>query len=341
MPLSHLIERSQGYDAEKVDYSAASVTAYYFNDACELVTPTSLDHVLSKQGFSTLPVVSELPMTEWALIQTCERLGAVCWPGSQRRLPSEYLMQCEPDLRAINLNRWVEKAPNNRKWFVRAYQGSCRAVLTDRFSVIDVTQALEWAQEILIDKGAADATLWNPVVTPDKLTLSVLFKDMGTPSGAFGIGVRVGTGEIGNSRIYTMPYIQRNSCTNSIVWQHEGAWEHIHTGDSQLLKQEFFIHLIKSFQASELLLKRFLDAEQESIPEFDELLSGMSERNNWSEGFKMNVVRGTEGEFTVAALVNGLTYAAQGLGQDEREKTEILAGDVLHGGLKYAADNRV
>jgi len=330
--LSHLLDRSRAFDAEKSDHSAAPVGTYHFNDACELVLPKSMDDVLAGVDSQVLP------MTEWAILQVCDRLGAVCWPGSQRRLPAEYLMQCPPELRATNLNKWVDKAPPERKWFVRAYQGSCRAVLTDRFSVIDVTQALEWSQEILEDKGAADIRLWNPVVTPDKLNISILFKDMGTPSGAFGIGVRVGTGEIGNSRIYTLPYVQRNSCTNSIVWRHEGAWEHIHTGNTQLLRQEFFIHLVRSFQASEGLLKRFLDAEQESIPKFDELLDGMSERNNWSQGFRDDLIRGTEGQFTVAALVNGLTYAAQGLGQDEREKVEVLAGDVLHQGASYAAN---
>ena len=127
--LSHLLEQSRGFDAEKQDYSPAPANTHHFDDRCELELPKSLDDMLTGGDAQVLP------MTEWAEKQVCQRLGAVCWPGSQRTLPTEYLLdRCDPWLRALNLNEWIDKAPPERQWFIRAYQGSCRAVLTDRFS---------------------------------------------------------------------------------------------------------------------------------------------------------------------------------------------------------------
>jgi hypothetical protein len=176
------------------------------------------------------------------------------------------------------------------------------------------------------------------VLTPDKLTLNLIFRDYNTTGGNFGVGVRVGTGETGKNKVYTYPYIQRTSCTNSIVWKEEGAWDHAHTGEGRVLKVSFLASLIEALAGSENLLEKFLEAEIKKLKSFDQILDEMTERHNWTKEVHDNILKGTEGNETVGGMVNGLSFAAQRVeNPDESENLEELAGEFLYNMTKKTA----
>lgn len=332
--LKQLIERSESYDQDKRDVGPHVANGGFSFDSvtANIVCPPTLDDHL--RGMTN----GAYPLTDHALQQVCGRLGAAAWPGSQKTLPVDYLSTCPPTLLAKNLNHWVDRLPADREWFVRTYQDQCRAILTDRFSVVDVTETLRWVQQILDDKSGNGATLFRPVVTPDVLHLRILVKEVKPPKGSpYAVGTYVTTGEIGNRRIGVFPLIQRTVCTNSITWKKEGAWEHIHTGSRAVLRQEFLIHMVDAFEASGRLLEAMLDAETNKVPNFDELVTEMCERNGWSESVQNSIFFGAESQDTTFGLVNGLSYMAHKHFSEDPDKqadVEALAGSFLEAMVK-------
>jgi hypothetical protein len=327
--LHHLITQAEEYEQDKQDYGPGPVSEYAFTTSeCLLQLPPNLDSVLL-----TGKMYESLPLTEHALRQVCGRLGPAAYDyGSTRSLPFEYMRACPPHLRATNLNHWIPKVPEGREWFVRRYEDNIRAVLTNRYSVVDTLETLKWVQQIIDERGNGGIDVARAYLTPDTLGLDVFMGniDPGGIGGPYRTGVRVGTGEIGNRRISVAPYVQRTACTNSIVWQGQGYWAHPHTGRTRVLRQQFLVAMVGAFEGTEPLLEKLLEAENKDLPNFDKILDDMCERQSWGQEVRDNVIRGSEQQNTVWGFVNGLTYASQHLGdEEERDATDMLAGEFL------------
>jgi hypothetical protein len=238
--------------------------------------------------------------------------------------------------------------PENREWFVRTYDGAVRAVLTNRYSVVDCTEVLRWVQQIMDDRSdGGDPTYIRPWVNAHQLCLKVILKDVTLPGPGpaggqpWGVGVYVATGEVGNRAIEVCPLVQNNACANSIWMRHDGHWRHTHTGNAQLLRQAFLVHLLEAFQGTERLLQRLLAAETARLPSFDEILDDMCERHAWSRSTRDNIVRGTDRQNTVYGLTQGISYAAQQVDPAAGDEMEAVAGEWLHHMTKAAVPDAV
>jgi hypothetical protein len=321
--LHNLIAESEGYDARKTDYGPHPVVEHHFNEeTCNLETPAGL--------FNSSV---SLPLSSWALEQVCERLGPAAFPGTSARIPLKYMEACDPDLRAENLNRWIPKLPPQREWFVRAYDDYCRAVLTDKYTVVGVSETLKWAQQFIDEKARGNGQVVQTYLTPDKLKLKVVFKypDYGNGGGGgYGVGVQVKTGETGRWCLATGPFVMETSCTNSIVWQKDGYWQHNHTGDANILRTQFIAAIAGAFQASGELLNAVLAAEEIELPDIDTIFDGMCKKHGWQGDTRDQIMRGTRGDETVLGLVRGITEAAQVCDDEEDQfKMEDIAGEFL------------
>jgi len=339
--LRAMIKRSEALDALKRDFGPGQANQYYFaSDTASLITPFTLD-ANEEDGWR-----ATMPMTDWALRQVCQRLGVAVWPGGSASLPYDYIARCPPHLRASNLNEWVGVLPDERQWFTRGiYETTldgeqvlvARAVLTDRYQVIGVTETLRWVEQSLAEDGERNGgqpvqlELFNPYMNADVLHLKILMRGYSTPGGDYGTGVYIYTGEIGNRKIGVAPFVMRNSCTNSIWWKADGAWEHRHTGDSRVLRQIFMVHIADALMASAEVLDSMLKAETQKLPSFTDILDEMTERYGWTQSARDNILIGTEGNETVAGMVNGLTWSAQHLGDREQQTDmESIAGNFLY-----------
>lgn len=333
--ISQLIERSEGHDLLKQDYGPSSVRDWAFT--------TSKDRLALRDRSRRL----RLPLTDHALSQVCGRLGAAVWPGGQRSLPLDYVKACPAFMQMSQLEYWRNRLPEEREWFVRTYQGEVRAVLTDRYSVVDCTQVLKWLEQIILEEGLT-ATYFKPYLTPDLLHLRVIFGNVKPGGGGqmanthWGIGVYVSTGEIGNRRVEVAPMVQNNSCTNSIWMRHAGHWASTHTGDSYVLRGAFLVHLLEALEASGKLMERLLLAERQSLPKFKDVLDEMCKQYGWSQAIRDDVIRGAGTEQpTVYTMTMGLTYAAQKLHPEAQDEVEGIAGEFLHHMTKQLVHNAV
>lgn len=319
--LNQLIEESKAYDQHKWDVGPYRVDGYRFAPNGNL-----------RVGPSLFSDAADKPMTDHAFRQACGKLGPACW-GTSRALPAEYLMKCPPAMRAQQMNYWIDQTDPERQWFVRGYQEEVRAILSDRYAVIDVTETLEWAKDALDSNNEGIGFRFvRPVVTPDVLHLRILYNDIDTgPGGHYGIGGYLSTGEIGNRRIGVYPLIQRHACDNSIVIPSgQFMWEHTHVGRRLLLKQMFQTAIFEVLDGAISALEALLESDKVEIANFTKHVQKLAEARGWSADFADQVVFGSEGHSTVFGLVNGISYAAHSVEDpDEQAGVQSLAGEFL------------
>jgi hypothetical protein len=316
--IKQLYEQSAELDTHKHDHIAYA-SQLKFDDNAELHVPTTL--------MGNLP---PLKPTDWAWGQLFSKLGPTVYGrGSQKTLPSDYLLAIPRDLLATNLNRHLLNA--NKQWMVRAYDNHVRAVLDSKYPTIQNTELLQIIDAMLDDNAAGfpDLKVVRPDVTPDDLNIKTVWKDISGRN--YGIGVYVGNGEIGNRKLRCLPMIQRHSCTNSIIFDGENGLEMVHRGSSATMRVQLKAAFVNIFHTSFELAEAMIRAEEERIPEFADVIKGLSIQYGWSDDVTASVLIGTENQQTRAGIVNGISWAAHEAVQDANDQTdlEVLAGRIL------------
>jgi len=316
--ISQYVDKSAEYDSHKADYSEF-VRNLHFDEAARLVIPA--------QMFGQVPPLTPTP---WAWNQVFSKLGpAVFGKGCNKTLPSDYLLAIPPDLLAENLNRHIQSA-NGAAWLVRGYDAGARAVVSEGFTTIANTELLEILDGVVDQNPTADFRAVRSSVSPDDLNIRTIWKDTG--GGNYGIGVYIGNGEIGNRRLRIYPLIQRHSCENSIIIEHDKGIEFVHRGN-KITKMVLVKSVIAElFGVAAEVLEKMIEAESQQIPDFADVLGGLAIKYGWDDSTRTAVTLGTEGQQTRAGIVNGVTYAAHTVEKftpNETADMEILGGRLL------------
>lgn len=322
--LDQLIEKSMAHDEHKTDFGPASAkTEHVFNPDGNLIVSQNL---LMDSNVLLHP-------TDWAMKQVCARLGATCWPGSKRTLPFNYIMACPPGLRARQLNHWLNETPQDRKWFVRAYDDQARAVLTNRYTPVDVTDVLKWVAEAIDSSPGTTVTFEKSHVGPDSLHLKVIHKTVDTrDDGDWGTGAYIGTGEIGNYRIRVIPLAQRSSCVNSIYWPHtDWTLAIAHVGHTVVLKTRVIAAIFSAFEGAAHALEQALKSRNLSAPkDFEDYIDDICARMGWSVHDNKAILMGSENDDSLFGVAMGISAAAKRTDTwCKRVEMELEAGRVL------------
>lgn len=257
-------------------------------------------------------------LTDWALQQTCNKLGPP---------PKRYIDQCPGWLQANNLNYWRDQLPSDRQWLIRAYGGNCRAVLSDSYSSLHNHQILQWLQEY----GADGYPLIRPYLDPDTMHLKVMItsKDAGRGLGEYGFGAYVGNGEIGNRAIRVLPFVQRTSCTNSIIFN-EGLVLVHRFRTPKMVEAEVKQAIGDSLRVATDKIEAIWQAAIDEMPKLSDVVTRLCKEKGLNEEIQHNILIGTEGYRTRMGLANGLSWAAHQ--QDNHElmiDMETWAGAVI------------
>jgi hypothetical protein len=315
--LNSMIECSERYDQDKHDY---------VHKARDLAFDNNAQLVLPKTMMGSIP---PLKLTPWAWEQVFSKTGpAVYGHGSKKTLPTDYLLAIPASLLATNMNTHFRRI--TRDWMVRGYKQRCRAVLSGDYPLVSNTELIQAiVLAVSSDKGTlTDAKVIRNEVSPDTLHLSMRWKDITGTN--YGLGVYLGNGEIGNFRIRLFPMIQRTSCQNSIIHDHENGLEVTHRGNLRSIMIQIKAAFGRIFHASAEMIDQMIEAEGEKVPDFSDVLNGLAIKYRWNNDMKLSVIHGTEGERTRAGIVNGISYAAHDRAAgDERTDMEILAGEML------------
>jgi len=320
--IERLVERSKSFDEHKTDYGPAPA---HLNFRMNNAGGIDISPDLTDNGGASKHI------TEHAFRQMCGRLGTVAHPGSSRSLPATYLMTCPPSLRADNVNWWIGEA-REQKWFARLYQDDIRAILSDRYVTVDITETLEWVDEALESGGQDSVELVKTVVTPDVLHLRVLFQNVSTNGGdaPYAIGAYFTNGETGNRRMGVYPLVQRHACTNSIIIpSDEFAWSHIHVGNRSVLKRLFIDSIFHVLEGSVEALDKLLRS-QAPMENFRDRVSELVEDRGWTMETRDKILIGSEGYESLFGLVQGVSAAANAVEDpDLQADMQIEAGRLL------------
>ena len=324
--VQELLDKSQEQDEHKTDYLAHPHGMKFDQNCIMQVEPGGL--------FMNGTVA--LSPNEWAYRQIFSKLGTTVFgKGVNKTLPADYMMALRSDLRAYVLNDHLKNYPNG-DWFVRAYDNTCRAILSDRYAAIGNTELLNILSAVTNEAKTPSYLTNSSNVNADSLNVRIIWKDVNRGdnnkgNGSWGIGVAITNGETGQRRLRGMPLLQRHSCQNSIILdQSVNGFEFTHRGSvaTKMIVVKSAMQEILPFAAE--LLETMIAAEAQQIPDFTDVLNGLATQYGWDEKTSANVAIGTEGQTTRAGIVNGVTHAAKSIeNPDERMDMEILGGRIL------------
>jgi hypothetical protein len=315
---------SSNHDTHKADYTEAA-GSLHFDTQARLIVPDQL--------FGEVP---PLTPTTWAWNQLFTKLGPTVYgKGTQKVLPSDYLLSIPPQLLATNLNDHLTRI-NGAVWLVRSYDDSCRAVLSDGFTTIGNTEILDILAGVVEQNQTPDFQLIRPSVQADEINIKSVWKNINKRGGDYGIGVYLGNGEIGNRKLRIYPMVQRHSCTNSIIVEHDKGIEFVHRGNKFTKMVQIKSVIAELFGLAAEVLEKMIAAEAEAIPHFTDVLAGLSVQYGWDDETYATVAMGTEGRDTRAGLVNGITYAAHAI---EREPSAQADMEIIGGRILLAPDS--
>lgn len=320
--LYRLIEKSIYFDAHKSDYGPAETSKFSFHD--------EFAHLMYTEELFQGAV--GLRMDDWSFGQVCQKLGAAAWPGHNCVLPKDYLAACPADMRATQLNHWLRQT--KRRWFVRAYDDTCRAVLSDRYTPIGVTDTLQYIKEAVDSKmGDAPLEIANRYVGEDVLHIKLIFKHVNTgrEHGDYGIGGYITTGEIGNRKLGVYPLIKRSSCNNSIIVpDSEWSWQSRHIGSTHVMKQLFIAAIFNVLEGSVNTLERLLETQQQSLENFPDFVDKLVKHKGWTVETGKAILVGSEGNESLFGVINGISAAARVESDPTvRANMELVAGSYL------------
>ncbi len=334
--ISDMIGKSAAMDARKTDTVVAPVDMRWFGRSVSFGSQGA-EVVWGNSGTqSPIYFTTPMPLKLHAFRQVCTKLGTALWQGgAQRSLPVEFLLVLPNEIVGSNLNYATETYANifpKRRWLWREYAeepqegvsvDSIRAVMDGAYPAISNTELLQNASEMIENM---DYRLVRPHLTADEMNVRIALRNVGEH---YAVGVYIGNSEIGTSKIRILPFIQRHSCTNSIV-SVDGGVELVHRGDIHALRVQAIAAMSQSLHATGAMLERMVAAEKELIPNFQSVLRGLSLQYGWNEEISTAVILGTEAQTTRAGVVNGITYAAHKvLNGTAQADMEILGGAIL------------
>lgn len=326
--LQNLLEESREHDTHKTDYKQDAKSFSFDNDA-NMAIPENMMGALNVQ-------YPPMPQTDWALRQICQKLGKSVF-GGQKTLPFDYIKAMRPNLRAYVLNHHVSNSDNLGTWLVRAYDTEVRAVLSDRYAPISNTELLEMLNQIAESSNAPHSVTKSSSVRPDDLNIKIIWKNIVKPkpdkggNDNWGVGVYIGNGEIGNRKLRVRPLIQRHSCQNSIIGNSDlSSLEITHIGNPRAKLNLLKSVMVEALPFAAQLLEDMIAADDKELPEISKVLYILSKQYNWSQDIYSKTLIGTEGNQSIAGVVNGITYAAQSItNPNDRVDMEELGGAIL------------
>lgn len=311
--LQDLLDISREQDEAKDDFKTKVSEFRFIEESGQIEIPTMFG-----------PRVN-LRLNDRALMQATKKVGPP-------RPPFTYLRDCPPHLKGYNLEqtrRELLKGKPDQEWFVRAYQGESRAILSGMYTPISNTEILETTIELI---GDTPHKLIRPRIHPDYLFLKVQVADKDTADGNYGIGAFIGNGEVGNYKLQVSSFVQRGPCANTIRYN-KGGWEHKHIHISREMVFAFLkAHIAEAFKLGPTLIDAVVRAQANKMPDLADVVTGLVKKHGLSQDARDNILLGTEGAYTSMGLVNGLSFAAHRtakMDDDSRHKLEGMAGDKL------------
>jgi hypothetical protein len=346
--LDKLIDVSAKHDKRKVDLEGAPVSLSVTNGGKFVFTET-----VNFMGQQAATRHSGLEMETHALRQMLSRLSNPFFgKGSGATMDSldwETMLNKYPRQFAAIVNDLLPQV-ESKGLLVRTQGKSVRAVLTDKYGIVDNTAVLQTVRGIVgeASKDLKDLKVVNSSIGRDRLDLRIVFAeprdinpetlpqggtrrgDLRSAGQPYGYGVFVTNEETGQGGLSVKPMVWRGACTNSIIINHEKAMNLRHIGQTEVLLGRLSVAFADALPVAAETLNRVYAASNKALPNLADVVSGLAKQNGWADDVVSRVLMGTEGQETVLGLVNGVSFAASKLETSvDRVEMEMQAGAIL------------
>lgn len=348
--LDKLIDSSVKFDKKKVDLEGAPAA---------LQATVSGKFNFLKPGvefFGNLPVAERVPGLNLETNALRQLLGRLSSPyfgkGSGTTMDSadwETMLHKYPKYFAAMVNDLLPQV-ESKGLLIRTHGKDIRAILTDKYGVVDNTQVLNAIREILLQIAGdlPELRVINSAVDRDRLDLRVIFRDpkiknpeivpqgetrrgdMRSASQPYGLGVFVTNEETGRGGLAVKELIQRHGCTNSIIVDNNRNINLRHIGETAVLLGRVQQSFADILPLGAQTLNRVYELSNKALPNLTDVLAGLAKQYNWADDTQQQILIGTEGQETVMGLVNGVSFAASKLETSaDRVEMETQAGTIL------------
>ena len=252
---------------------------------------------------------SSFSITQPCQIQIAEKL----------EIPLKYYRKMEeeaPELLVENVNTWLQKT--KRDFFIRGIQDSIRAVLSERYRVIDHLDVLYCflnelqAHEAEVEDCYLSETEMNIKVRSQKLRDFVRHKDDLIMGGLF-----LANSETGHKALRVEPRLFRVKCSNGMIIEELVTREiHIGNGD-EAFDEIIYLSLRRSirelFSKFGEIIQVLRESSEIKIKNPQKMISNVVEHYRLSEAQRDNILMafGAEPEYDQYGIANAVTLAAQ------------------------------
>ena len=231
-----------------------------------------------------------------------------------------------------------------KQLLLRQFNGEIRGVCGSTYLIMDHSWMLEQALHFLTDPDSKEvaphiiAPGWR--VEPDYMNVKLILRNEypdGGSDGNYGTGVALRNGTVANASCGVEALTMRGQCTNSIRWRNS-KWTIRHVGSTDILAtREVLIitGLVEAFEKSYDIADRLIRARKQRLPNVFEVIGKIVDGQKLAQDLEPIIAAGTEKRSDLAALVNGLTWAAQPqnhggiISDDTAEDLEAFAGNLL------------
>lgn len=293
---------------------------------------------IMKDGGPISSQFHSMPLTEWGHRQIAEKTG----------IPLKYydrmLQEKQNELLAKNVNAWID---DKEQRFIRTMNGQVRAILSDRYLVLDHMKAIQCAATRAAELGA--------VMADCHLTETMLYVKMVVPHETWEIkaghhhirGIVFSNSEVGAGSFSAEPFVMKLLCTNGMIGMDKLA--RVHLGSKMELGM-FISNKTQELEA-DLVASKLQDIvegvfDREKFDSWMELYRETTEvklrspadaTKNVIQNFKLNENMETdllnaligEGDPTQYGLINALTAHAQKVSNNlVRIELEKVAGEI-------------
>ncbi len=292
---------------------------------------------MNPQGLIETKGRNPLQLTDHATTQVFSKLG----------IPVRYakrLMEERPELVADQFNHWVRKEDGDvllRMRKANGQQGLIRAVLSDRYSILDNKDVMVALQQVVNELPQAEIlqSNLNDRITNIRLAFPELTAEFDkTVTGEkdlIKVGVDIDNSEIGVSSLRVMPVTYRLVCTNGMrAWVKDGdlfEQRHIHlTSDELYMRMSGAI--VNAIKAGDGLIKVMRQAKGIKVASPLDLIKELAQKEEYSKKLTDALTENfmIEPENNIYGVINAFTRTARDIENTERRlDLEEYAGNML------------
>jgi hypothetical protein len=309
-------------------------SAIRLQDATTLIDGTPL----TKGGINSLRMFTDIPSSMISFMQ-------------ERGYDDEMVKFINNELTRRE-TEWNNKGKDAREFRVRTRKDDdgiqvARAIVSERYGVIDNLEAMEMIIDSLPSKSALKEALASHLFNDgDDMYGNLLIPDnmKSEPDSDYGVGIAFRNSEIRNATFKVSPFLFRAICLNGMIWGRQDSsikvnQRHMGKIDRAELSEQVRRAITVALTQGNDLLTLMGHAKQVEVNNVGNTIAQLARDNKltglqgklWHKGYidSLQESSGHVHENTAFGIVNGLTRSAKEYNGSTREQLETVASAIL------------